>query len=73
VDIIRGVTSGDGLSHKRDDLLREYQMISELALQTSEDDYHKAMKRLKLVEDGQNAWSDEQINSLLPKELRSTK
>lgn len=72
-DIIQGTLAGDELARKRDDLLREYQMISDLALQTSEDDYHKAMKKLKLVEDGQNVWSDEQVNSLLPKELRATK
>lgn len=72
-DIIRGALSGEELAKKRDDLLHEYQMISDLALQTSEDDYHKAMEKLKLVEDGQNVWSDEQINSLLPKELRVTK
>jgi hypothetical protein len=72
-DIIRVILTEDELMRKRDDLLREYQMVSDLALQTSEDDYHTAMKRLKLVEDGQNVWSDEQVNSLLPKELRVTK
>jgi hypothetical protein len=72
-DIIRGALTKDALARKRDDLLREYQMISDLALQTSEDDYHMAMGRLKLVEDDQNVWSDEQINSLLPLELQPTR
>jgi hypothetical protein len=55
---------------KRDELLREYQTVSDLALQSSQKDYHKAFKRLKLKEDKQNVWSDKQIDSLLPKNLR---
>jgi len=70
VDIVQGALTGGELARMRDDLLREYQMVSDLALQTSEDDYHEAMRRMKLVEDGQNVWSEKQINSLLPKELR---
>lgn len=69
-DVIRGSLTAKELIGKRYELLSQYQMISKLALQTSEDDYHKAMAKLKLTEDGQNVWSDAQIDSLLPKELR---
>ncbi|MBL8122413.1 SLATT domain-containing protein [Candidatus Saccharibacteria bacterium] len=54
----------------RSTYLREYQTISDLALQTNPNDYSNAMSRLNLKPDGQNVWSDKQVNSLLPKELR---
>jgi len=57
----------------RDEYLREYQNISDLAVQTDNDDYSKAMKKLKLEEDNKNVWSDKQVDSLLPKELRLRK
>lgn len=67
-DIING--GADQSTTRRTELLREYQTISDLALQTSIQDYQQGMKRLKLKEDKQNVWSDKQIDSLLPKELR---
>lgn len=55
---------------KRDSLLSEYQMISDLSIQTNSKDYDNAMKKLNLTPDGKNVWSEAQINSLLPNELR---
>ena len=72
-DMLQGALTTQEMARIRDDLLREYQMISDLSIQTNEDDYHKAMKKLKLVEDKQNVWSDKQIDSMLPKELRTKK
>lgn len=72
-DLMKGTISKDEIEHKRDELLREYQMIADLSLQTSIKDYQKAMKSLKLTEDDENVWSDKQVDSLLPKELRLTK
>ena len=66
-DLLNDKGSSTVRVQKRDELLREYQTISDLALQTSQKDYHKAFKRLKLKEDKQNFWSDKQIDSLLPK------
>lgn len=72
-DLMRGALNEDDVVRGRDDLLREYQMISDLSLQTNEHDYSKAMVKLKLIEDDQNVWSDKQIDSLLPKDLRLVK
>jgi len=69
-DIVKQSISHGEIANRRDQLLHEYQMISDLALQTSQDDYREAMKRLKIKEDGQNIWSDSQIDHFLPKELR---
>jgi len=68
-DIINGDQSGT-IVVRRTELLHEYQTISDLALQTNSQDYKLAMERLKLKEDKHNVWSDKQIDSLLPKELR---
>lgn len=72
-DIARGALVEDEFTRMRDNLLREYQMISDLSIQTSSDDYNNAMTKLKLIPDGQNVWSDKQIDSLLPKELKAAK
>lgn len=72
-DMMRGALDSMEIARMRDDLLREYQMISDLSIQTNEHDYSRAMTKLKLVEDDQNVWSDKQIDSLLPKELRLVK
>lgn len=72
-DLMPGTLDKNDVARLRDDFLREYQMICELSIQTNDDDYHMAMKKLKLVEDKQNVWSDKQIDSLLPKDLRITK
>lgn len=58
------------LQRRRDALLHEYQLIIDLSLPTTGKDYDEAMKRMKLEQDGENVWSDNQIDHLLPKELR---
>lgn len=69
-DIIsNGITDTNAI-RKRDDLLHEYQVISDLALVTTKQDYIRAMDDLQLKPDGQNTWSDDQIDSLLPELLR---
>lgn len=70
-DILGDAVSANEIVRRRDDLLREYQTISDLALQTNQKDYDNAMSRLKIKEDQQNIWSDKQVDGLLPKELRS--
>ncbi len=70
-DILSDAVGTDEIVKRRDNLLREYQTISDLALQTNQKDYNNAMSRLKIKEDRQNIWSDKQIDGLLPKELRS--
>lgn len=72
-DMMQGVLDKNEVVRIRDDLLREYQMVSDLSIQTNDEDYRTAMKKLKLIEDNQNVWSDKQIDSLLPKELRLSK
>lgn len=72
-DILRGTLDDREFTKTRDNLLKEYQMISDLSIQTSSNDYDEAMAKLKLVPDGKNVWSDKQIDSLLPKELRAKK
>jgi hypothetical protein len=69
-DAISGNLSDADAGRKRDDLLHEYQVISDLALATTNHDYNKAMRALQLQPDSQNTWSDSQIDSLLPKALR---
>jgi len=69
-DMLRGGVSETVAAQKRDDLLHEYQVISDLALATIVKDYDKAMRALQLKPDGQNTWSDKQIDSLLPVALR---
>lgn len=69
-DVIKGTLSTDEITKQRDALLNEYQLISRLSLPTEDSDYPEAMNRLKLKEDDQNIWSDNQIDHLLPNELR---
>jgi hypothetical protein len=69
-DIINESMNTEAIINERNRLLHEYQLITELSLPTTDADYPRAMKRLKLVEDDQNIWSDEQIDHLLPAELR---
>jgi len=69
-DMVAGSTNNSKAAHERDALLHEYQVISDLALTTTKGDYSRAMNELQLTPDGQNTWSDEQIDSLLPEALR---
>jgi hypothetical protein len=71
-DILGAGVADREATRRRDELLHEYQVISDLALATSKGDYDSAMKALQLTPDGQNTWSDDQIDSLLPQLLRST-
>jgi hypothetical protein len=69
-DILNSRNGLGAANQRRDELLHEYQTISDLALQTTQHDYSSAMERLKLKDDNKNVWSDKQIDSLLPKELQ---
>lgn len=69
-DMINSQMSDAEATQKRDNLLHEYQVISDLSLPTTKEDYSKAMDDLQLQSDGQNTWSDDQIDSLLPQALR---
>lgn len=58
---------------RRDLLQREYQIISDLAPQTSSKEYTEAQKRLNkrgAVAGEEFTWSDEEINWFLPESLR---
>lgn len=68
-DVMQSALKPTGIARQRDSLLSEYQMISDLSIQTNGKDYDNAMKKLNLIPDNKNVWSDKQINSLLPKEL----
>lgn len=72
-DMIGGAISARDAVKNRNDLLHEYQVISDLALATTKADYNMAMTELQLTSDGQNTWSDDQIDSLLPEALRTKK
>lgn len=69
-DVIEANIEPKELRQQRDVLLHEYQLIVSLSLPTTSKDYEEAMRRMKLEQDGENVWSDKQINHLLPKELR---
>ena len=69
-DAIEAATKSKELRQYRDVLLHEYQLIVSLSLPTTGKDYDEAMKRMKLEQDGENVWSDKQIDHLLPRELR---
>lgn len=72
-DILGERISASEITKRRTDLLGEYQRLSKLALQTTENDYDNALSKLNIRPDKQNAWSDKQIDNLLPKELRLVK
>lgn len=58
---------------RRDDLLREYQILCDLAPQTGRPEYEETQRRLNkrgVVEGEDFTWSDEEIDRFLPKELR---
>lgn len=69
-DIVTSKLTRPAATQRRDQLLSEYQTISDLSLQTDDRDYTRAMMKLKLSPDGKNIWSDGQIDQLLPKKLR---
>ncbi len=72
-DIINESISDREIINKRDDLLREYQILCDLAPQTGREEYEEAQKRLNekgVVQNEDFTWSDEEIDRFLPKELK---
>lgn len=75
-DIMNESISTAVLIAKRDSLQHEYQLISDLAPQTSQEDYKVAQKRLNkrgVVEGEDFSWSDDEIDHFLPENLRLNK
>lgn len=72
-DIMNNSISAKEIIYKRDNLLKEYQVLCDLAPQTGREEYEEAQKRLNkrgVVEGEDFTWSDEEIDRFLPKELR---
>jgi hypothetical protein len=75
-DIMNENTSRAEIKARRDELQRQYQVISDLAPQTGRKEYNEAQKRLNKrgIVDGEDfTWSDEEIDRFLPEELRLKK
>lgn len=75
--LIEEVMSNEGkhdkLRIKRDDLLKKYSSIGELAPSTNNEDYIEAQKSLGLKGDGETfTWDDVEIDRFLPKYLKLT-
>jgi hypothetical protein len=72
-DILSDSVSLKVVQAKRDALQDEYQTVSDLSPQTTEEDYVVAQSRLGLTggSEEQYTWSDEEIDRFLPKTLRS--
>lgn len=69
-DIVGSKIDNAEATRRRDELHTEYQLVSDSALQTTDEDYDMAMVKLKITADSKNVWSDRQIDGLLPKALR---
>ncbi len=75
-DLMNESVAGDTLIARRDSLQKEYQLICELAPQTSTDDYTEAQIKLNkrgAVSGEEFTWSDEEIDWFLPENLRLNK
>ncbi|QQG42456.1 MAG: SLATT domain-containing protein [Candidatus Giovannonibacteria bacterium] len=73
VDIMNESITTEILVTRRDLLQREYQIISDLAPQTGNKEYKEAQKRLNKrgeIEGEEFTWSDGEIDSFLPENLR---
>jgi len=71
-DIISGNVKAEVILSRRNSLQDEYQTVSDLAPQTSGDDYDTAQSRLGLTgDDEQYTWSDQEIDRFLPRDLIS--
>lgn len=73
VDIMNEQASQDTIIAHRNELQAQYQVISDLAPQTGMKDYIEAQKRLHTsgVSGGEHyTWSEAEIDSFLPNELR---
>lgn len=71
-DIMNGNISRAEIRMRRDEVQRQYQVISDLAPQTGRKEYNEAQKRLNKrgVVDGEDfTWSDEEIDRFLSEEL----
>jgi hypothetical protein len=75
-DIMNGNIAKKEIIYRRDLLQKEYQIICELAPQTSGNEYTEAQKRLNkkgAVQGEEFSWSDKEIDWFLPEELRLKK
>lgn len=75
-DVMNDNISTNEIVTRRDLLQREYQIISDLAPQTSPKEYTEAQKRLNkrgAVSGEEFTWSDEEIDWFLPESLRLKK
>lgn len=75
-DVMHGKISNDNIIARRDLLQREYQVISDLAPQTTSDEYVEAQKRLNKrgeIQGEEFTWSDDEIDCFLPENLRIKK
>lgn len=75
-DIMNGNISPKEVRSRRDGLLREYQILCDLAPQTGRPEYEETQKRLNkrgVIEGEDFTWSDEEIDRFLPKGLRIKK
>jgi hypothetical protein len=72
VDIMNEEISGEEIISKRDSLQSEYQSISDLSPQTSNEEYKEAQTRLlgKITEGEDFTWSNEEINKFLPENIK---
>ena len=73
VDVMSESISIDQIISRRDLLQREYQVICDLAPQTGPKEYTEAQKKLIKrgeVQGEEFTWSDEEIDSFLPENLR---
>lgn len=69
-DIVNTSLTSKEIMRRRDGLLHEYQLITSLSLPTTSKDYTEALRRMKIETDEENVWSDNQIDHLLPQDLR---
>ncbi|MDP2709388.1 MAG: SLATT domain-containing protein [bacterium] len=75
-DVMNEIIQTNEIVGRRDLLQREYQIISDLAPQTSNKEYSEAQKRLNkrgAVSGEEFTWSDEEIDWFLPESLRLKK
>jgi hypothetical protein len=73
VDIMNEDIDSGMIKIRRDLLMREYQIICEMAPQTSEKEYLEAQRRLNkrgVIKGEQFTWSDEEIDYFLPENIK---
>ena len=75
-DIMNDTLDEKNIMSRRDSLQYQYQVISDLAPQTSPENYTDAQKRLNkrgAISGEEFTWSDEEIDWFLPETLRLKK